>query len=628
MKEGMLSPSPSAKSALAPGFRFHPTDEELVVYYLKRKIFGKPLRVDAISEIDIYKSEPWDLPSQSRLKTRDLEWYFFSPVDKKHGHGSRLNRATEQGYWKTTGKDRPVCRGQRTIGMKKTLVFHIGRAPHGERTNWVMHEYRLEDPESQQAGVPQDAFVLCRVFQKSGMGPKNGERYGAPFVDEEWGDDDMLIPKLETGGNGDLGAVYNVNGEGGCVPTDDGEQNLDMHGQYDNMAPAVGLHGIDEYNKLENSTGLFEGTDDQKFINAASEDTKFPEQCDEEFFSDVGEICNLREAHIDNYFCGTNENTYCAELNQMYPLDNDEQYVELNDFNSVEADQFTGDIVNDAVVYFDASSHDQLPNDDGFFLEMKDALNGAEANASEFEMLDAILTYFDATDDNLHYVLSDSSSGLSKRVDSISDPLILTSEFGLGTVQAHEECVQGSKVSDAEDSSSSLQKPESSGLGDKSADGLIADNKPGSEVQEKESWDKSLTKHFNSMLGSIPSPPALAVEYPTKQSVKTTGHAAVQSTSVHISAGMFIMSELEVTYGRKHWSSEKGGDVGFLLAFGTVGDMMTPKCLNSYLGGIEQITETPGNAWSMVWQSCFYFGLAWVLILAVSFKIGSYIYAR
>jgi hypothetical protein len=51
-----------AKTSLPPGFRFHPTDVELTVYYLKRKLLGKHLRCNAITEIDLYKFAPWDLP--------------------------------------------------------------------------------------------------------------------------------------------------------------------------------------------------------------------------------------------------------------------------------------------------------------------------------------------------------------------------------------------------------------------------------------------------------------------------------------------------------------------------------------------------------------------------------------
>lgn len=53
---------PAGDRVLAPGFRFHPTDEELVVYYLKRKIRRKKLRVAAIGETDVYKFDPEELP--------------------------------------------------------------------------------------------------------------------------------------------------------------------------------------------------------------------------------------------------------------------------------------------------------------------------------------------------------------------------------------------------------------------------------------------------------------------------------------------------------------------------------------------------------------------------------------
>ncbi|KAL0657499.1 hypothetical protein Bca4012_078084 [Brassica carinata] len=88
-------------SSLPPGFRFHPTDEELIDYYLKRKVEGLEIELEVIPVIDLYKFDPWELP--------------------------------------------------------------------GDRTSWLMHEYRLCDDESSSQGSQyfKGAFVLCRVAKKN-----------------------------------------------------------------------------------------------------------------------------------------------------------------------------------------------------------------------------------------------------------------------------------------------------------------------------------------------------------------------------------------------------------------------------------------------------------------------------
>ncbi|THU52857.1 hypothetical protein C4D60_Mb10t08330 [Musa balbisiana] len=160
------------EAQLPPGFRFHPTDEELITYYLLKKVLDSSFTGRAIAEIDLNKCEPWELPEKAKMGEK--EWYFFSLRDRKYPTGLRTNRATDAGYWKATGKDREIysSKTMSLVGMKKTLVFYKGRAPKGEKSNWVMHEYRLEGKFAYHflSRSSKDEWVVSRVFQKCGCG--------------------------------------------------------------------------------------------------------------------------------------------------------------------------------------------------------------------------------------------------------------------------------------------------------------------------------------------------------------------------------------------------------------------------------------------------------------------------
>lgn len=177
---------------LPPGFRFHPTDEELVKEYLIRKCSGLQVWVPIIKEIDLYKFDPWELPQKALYGEK--EWYFFSPRDRKYPNGSRPNRAAGSGYWKATGADKAIGK-PKALGIKKALVFYAGKAPRGVKTNWIMHEYRLANvdrsaPSKHHGHVATnnnhpsrlDDWVLCRIYNKKGQIEKS---YPMPAVADQ-----------------------------------------------------------------------------------------------------------------------------------------------------------------------------------------------------------------------------------------------------------------------------------------------------------------------------------------------------------------------------------------------------------------------------------------------------------
>ncbi|KAL8222867.1 hypothetical protein R6Q57_020266 [Mikania cordata] len=154
------------KDMVMPGFRFHPTEEELVEFYLRRKVEGKRFNVELITFLDLYRYDPWELPALAAIGEK--EWFFYVPRDRKYRNGDRPNRVTTSGYWKATGADRMIrTENFRSIGLKKTLVFYSGKAPKGIRTSWIMNEYRLPQHETER--LQKAEISLCRVYKRPGV---------------------------------------------------------------------------------------------------------------------------------------------------------------------------------------------------------------------------------------------------------------------------------------------------------------------------------------------------------------------------------------------------------------------------------------------------------------------------
>nr|ALC74587.1 NAC domain containing transcription factor 78-like protein [Morus alba] len=580
-----------SSTSLAPGFRFHPTDEELVRYYLKRKVCGRPLRIDPISVVDIYKSEPWDLPDKSKLKTRDLEWYFFSALDKKYGNSSRTNRATVEGYWKTTGKDRSIRQSSRTVGMKKTLVYHSGRAPKGARTNWVMHEYRLVDEELEKAGIAQDAFVLCRIFQKSGTGPKNGEQYGAPFVEEEWEDDEIvaMVPgeEMPTGEvEVDDSAFVDVNeldqnfGTGiplkvDAVPLNfyhgDTINNVEHAGNFadpdtSEVAPLpLNFYHGETSNYVEHS-GDFSEADLKPMIGMENSEIG-----DEEPFFGLPEQHEMHAKPVKDEYC-------------VQPSDN----VDPADLNYAFGEQFL-------------NATNTPPFGEGLYLETNDLSKPVEEDPADFGLLDEYLNFFDVDDDSQFLALDSSQiMGIENSLTQEEPPLqkLVTGEAEAAPTGTQ----QPAEARDNNEASSSNQK---------------------AEVTKSESDFKyPFMKQASQMLGSIPAPPAFAAELPTKDAALRLNSVGTSSGSVHVTAGMIRIQHLNLDGNGMDWSFGKSGDVGLLLSYSL------PQAAIDSATVVPMAGILSGKAGSVVSKGWFFFMFIWVLIISVSFKVGNYIYTR
>ncbi|CAA6660385.1 unnamed protein product [Spirodela intermedia] len=128
---------------LPPGFRFFPSDEELVVHFLHRKAAHLPCYPDVIPSLDPRHYDPWDLNGN--------QWYFFTR--------RALSRVWASGYWMPTGVEKPVTSAGRNVGIKKYLAFYAGQAP--DFNEWVLGRVYESDFGSQSSFYDDGTELSC-----------------------------------------------------------------------------------------------------------------------------------------------------------------------------------------------------------------------------------------------------------------------------------------------------------------------------------------------------------------------------------------------------------------------------------------------------------------------------------
>ncbi|KAH6827074.1 NAC domain containing protein 90 [Perilla frutescens var. hirtella] len=159
---------------MATGFRFFPTEEELISFYLHNKLEDKIIsNINRVIPIlNIYQLDPWQLPKHcGELCHGDTEqWFFFMPRQEREVRGGRPSRTTDSGYWKATGSPSYVYSSDnKVIGLKKSMVFYKGKAPTGRKTKWKMNEYRaIKEDLNTSMPMLRHEMCLCRVYVVSG----------------------------------------------------------------------------------------------------------------------------------------------------------------------------------------------------------------------------------------------------------------------------------------------------------------------------------------------------------------------------------------------------------------------------------------------------------------------------
>ncbi|CAE6075374.1 unnamed protein product [Arabidopsis arenosa] len=166
-----LSPPSTIAYILPPGFKFVPSDEQIIFCYLKPYLDGnKNVLLDVpIHLVNIYESNPQQL-SVEFDKGNDKEWFIITErnkVDqglsqtKRVGNGGiRQKRGdTKGGYWHATVGAQEINVGD-IVGYKTAFAYYVREQSADVKTDWLMLEYSLHHTCHNN----DKDYTLCKIY--------------------------------------------------------------------------------------------------------------------------------------------------------------------------------------------------------------------------------------------------------------------------------------------------------------------------------------------------------------------------------------------------------------------------------------------------------------------------------
>nr|XP_043620324.1 NAC transcription factor 32-like [Erigeron canadensis] len=165
--------------SLPPGYRFCPTDAEIILYYLIPQIEKGTHPPCRLHKVNIYDHTPEELAAAH--KPCDANWYFLTPRTRRYANGKRPSRTTKgRGYWHASQsyakvKDPGVVNGQVVDVGRKLSLAYFDR--NNNKTSWLMHEYTTNDPDlptgSDKDGTKLTDWVIAKIYKKPGSKSNN-----------------------------------------------------------------------------------------------------------------------------------------------------------------------------------------------------------------------------------------------------------------------------------------------------------------------------------------------------------------------------------------------------------------------------------------------------------------------